>query len=120
MAQKIKQRQVAEVIKRGFSTVLQNRGSYIYGNTIVSVTNVFLSPDMRVAKIYLSIFNTQDKDSVLELIQSHYSSLKQDLVKLIRNHVRVIPEIRIFKDDILDEMYRIDQMFDDLKKEELN
>ncbi|MEZ4909075.1 MAG: ribosome-binding factor A [Saprospiraceae bacterium] len=52
--------------KRSFSTVLLDKGSYIFGDALVSVTNVILSPDLRVAKVYLSIFNTENKDTIMD------------------------------------------------------
>lgn len=109
-----RQRQVAELVKRNFSTVLMEHGIYLYGEALVSVTDVKMSPDLKIAKIYVSIFNTDDKNFVYEILVKNTNSLKQDLVKKIRKHVRRIPEIHIYKDDLLDEMYRIDQMLDDL------
>ena len=114
MAEKKRQKQVAEIIKRHFSTVLLDRGSYIYGDVLVSVTNVIMSPDLRVAKIYLSIYNSENKDYVMDQIEEYINTLKHDLVSMIRNQVRVIPDIRVFKDDLLDEMYRINDMLDNL------
>jgi len=110
-----RQRQVSELIKRNFSSVLMEEGIYLYGNALVSVTDVKMSPDLRLAKIYVSIFNADDKDLVYNKLLQNTVSLKQELVKKIRKHVRRIPEIKIFKDDLLDEMYRIDQMLNDLE-----
>ena len=109
-----RQRQVAELIKRNFSNVLMEEGMYIYGDAMVSVTNVKMSPDLRHAKIYISIFNADDKNEVYQQILDNTPKLKQELVKKIRNHVRRIPDIKIFRDDLLDEMYRIDDMLNNL------
>ena len=109
-----RQRQVAELIKRNFSTVLLNEGSYIYGNVLVSVTDVKMSPDLRIAKIYISIFNAEDKAVVLDQIVEQIPTLKHSLVKRIKRHVRMMPDISIYRDDLLDEMYRIDNMLNDL------
>jgi ribosome-binding factor A len=52
----IRQKQVAEMIKRHFSVLLQQEGGYVYGTqAFVTVTNVKMTPDFNVAKIYLSI-----------------------------------------------------------------
>lgn len=112
--EKKRQKQVGELIRRNFSTVLQERGLYIYGSALVSVTDVVMSPDLRVAKIYFSIFNTDDKDSVFEKLEHHVVSLKNDLVKLIRNHVRIIPDIRFFKDDLLDEIDKVNDLLENI------
>ena len=109
-----RQRQIAELIKRNFSMVLMEEGMYIYGDAMVSVTNVLISPDLRLAKIYLSIFNSEDKNGVLEAVQQHISPLKHNLVSRIRKHVRFIPDIAVYNDDLLDEMYNVNELLDNL------
>jgi ribosome-binding factor A len=78
------------------------------------VTNVILSPDLRLAKIYLSIFNADKKEDVLDSLRNHVSPLKQNLVSRIRKHVRFIPDIALYNDDLLDEMYHVDDLLDNL------
>ena len=58
MAETKRMRQVAELIKRNFGIVLQSQGPYIYGvKAFVTVTEVKMSPDFGIARIYLSVFN---------------------------------------------------------------
>lgn len=109
-----RQLQIAELIKRNFSLILMKEGMYMYGGAMVSVTNVKMSPDLRLAKIYLSIFNTDDKESVMTEIQHHISLLKQQLVANIRKQVRFVPDIAIFNDELLDEMDRVDRLLGEL------
>ena len=62
----IKQKQIAELVKRNFSLVLQEEGSYVYGAApLVTVTTVKITPDLGLAKIYLSVFNTENKQEVI-------------------------------------------------------
>ena len=113
-----RQLQIGELLKRNFSYVLQSQGSFIYGGTLVSVTNVVMSPDMSQAKIYLSIYGTDEKEEVLFHINQHLSLLKTELVHRIRKHVRRIPTIAVFIDETLDEMYKVDELFDNLNKDQ--
>lgn len=95
--------------------VLLEEGRYIYGDDImVSVTNAIISPDLRLAKIYLSIFNAQNKDEVIGALRKNIAPLKQSLVTRIRKHVRFIPEIAFYNDEMLDEMYNVDRLLDDI------
>ncbi len=112
-----KQLQVGELIKRNFSMILLQEGSYIYGNEIlVSVTNVIMSSDLGIAKIYLSVYNTLEKEKVITTMNHHISPLKNELAKRIRKHVRRIPNISFYIDETLDEIYKIDSLFDELEK----
>ena len=112
-----RQKQVGELIKRHFSMVLQAEGSYIYGvQVLVTVTNVKMTPDFSLAKIYLSVFNTDNKQATILEMEDQQVRLRQSLAARIRKHVRRIPEIAFYLDDTLDEMYRISAMFDQLHK----
>lgn len=110
--------QVAELIKRNFSMVLQGEGTYIYGREpLVTVTNVIMSPDMGQAKIYLSIYNTENKQEVILMMESELQSLRKSLARRIRSHVRIIPHISFYLDDTLDEIFRVDSLFKRLEDE---
>jgi len=116
MAQESKrQRQVAEQVKRHFSILLQQEGSFIYGSQVlVTVTAVKMSPDLKLAKIYLSIFNAEAKEGIIYQIEDNHHRLQQQFYHRIRKHVRRIPELKFYLDDTLDEMYRLNHIFDDL------
>ncbi|MBK7870410.1 MAG: 30S ribosome-binding factor RbfA [Saprospiraceae bacterium] len=114
----IRQKQVAELIKRNFSMVLQAEGSYIYGvEVLVSVTSVKMTPDFSLAKIYLSVFNTENKQATILELEDQIFRLKQALATRIRKQIRRIPEIAFYLDDTIDEMYRINAMFNKLYDE---
>jgi len=113
-----RQLQVAELIKRNFGIVLQQQGSYIYSDAFVTVTQVQTTPDLSLCKVYLSIYNTTDKDKVLMSIEENLHPLKQELVRRIRKHVRRIPDIAVYMDDTLDEMYKLNALFDKIDKKE--
>ena len=113
-----RQNQVAEVIKRNFGMLLQNEGRYIYGaEPLVTVTNVVMSPDLGQAKIYLSVYNTENKQAVLLLMAEERHALRQNLARRIRSHVRKIPDIDFYIDDTLDEMFRVDKLFKKLEED---
>ncbi|MEN9609807.1 MAG: hypothetical protein RLZZ628_621 [Bacteroidota bacterium] len=110
-----RQKQVAELVKRNFSLVLQQEGGYLYGHQVmVTVTNVHMSPDLALAKIYLSVFNTENKQEPLLMLETELLRLRQSLGQRIRKLVRIIPEIALYLDDTIDEMYRVDALMNRL------
>lgn len=116
-----RQKQVAETVKRHFGVVLQQEGGYIYGSaTLVTVTEVKMSPDLGIAKIYLSVFNREDKPAVILELENNYHRLRQIFGQRVRKHMRRIPNLSFFLDDTLDEMYRLNQQFDQLNAEKKN
>jgi len=110
-----RQLQIAEMIKRNFAPIFQEHGIYIYGSAFVTVTSVKITPDMAQAKVYLSIFNAEDKETVLKKVVNHTHILKQALASRIKYQVRRIPSIFFYFDETIDEMYKVDTMFKNLK-----
>jgi ribosome-binding factor A len=110
-----RQLQVNEMIKRNFGPIFQQHGIYIYNDAFVTVTAVKTTPDLAKAKIYLSIFNAQDKELVLSKIISHTRMLKNELASRIKHQVRIIPQIYFYFDDTIDEMYKVDALFREIK-----
>lgn len=106
------------MIKRNFSLVLQQEGSYIYGpEPLVTVTEVQPTPDLSQAKIYVSIWNTNNKQGVLMQMAEEHQRLKSSLAYRLKRHIRRIPAISFYIDETLDEMNRVDNMFDRLERE---
>jgi ribosome-binding factor A len=113
-----RQRQIGELVKRNFSIVLQEEGVYIFGaEPLVTVTEVKMTPDLGLAKIYLSIWNTENKQAVLMLLAEEQSRLRQGLGHRLRRQVRRIPAIEFYLDETLDEMFKVDALFDRLHEE---
>ncbi len=113
-----RQLQVAEMVKRHVSMVLMEEGAYVYGRDVmVTVTSVKMSPDLSIARIYLSVYNTDNKQAVMLMLEEERSRLHQVLANRLRKHLRRMPDIAFFLDDTLDEMYRVDDLFEKLYRD---
>jgi ribosome-binding factor A len=112
-----RQKQINELIRRQFSMVLQNEGSYIFEKALVTVTRVVVSPDLQSAKVYLSVFNTEDKLEVMRLMEENNHRLRYALANKVGKQLRKIPELKFFLDDSLDEFFRMDQLLAKLRAE---
>lgn len=98
--------------------VLTAEGQYIYGNQgLVTVTDVKMSPDLGIAKIYLSVFNMLNKQEIILLMEENTSKLKQALYSRIGKQLRIMPDLRYYLDDTLDEAYKLEQLFKKLHDE---
>lgn len=110
--------QVAQIVKRNMSMVLLQEGNLIYGSEpMVSVTNVVMSADMGIAKVYVSIYNTENKQEVMLMLEQEIFRLRQSLAQRIKNHVRRIPRINLYIDETIDEMESLNKLFDKLNAE---
>ena len=110
--------QIAELLRRNISIVLQADGHYIYGpEAMVTVTSVNVTPDLALAKVYLSIFNSENKQAVLLELEAAIHKVKKNLYNRIRKHVRRVPDIVFYLDDTLDEIHKVDEMMRKLRED---
>jgi len=77
---------------------------------MITVTTVRVSPDLSVARVYLSIFPTEKKEEVFELIKQSTKTIRHELAQRIRNQMRIVPELAFFIDDSLDCIENIDRL----------
>jgi len=114
-----RQLQVANLIKQGLSDVFQREGPDYYGKAFVTIYDVKMTPDLLLARIYISVYNT-DKQDTLDLIKSKYYNIKKSLVSRIKNKLRQMPELEFYLDDTLDEVFKMENILGslDIKPEE--
>lgn len=112
-----RQLQTGELVKRNFGHVLMMEGRYIYGEALVTVTAVRMSPDLGIAKVYVSVFNAEDKADVVKKMRVNMWRLKTALVNRIKSHVRRIPHLDIYLDETLDEMWNLNVVFNELRNQ---
>ncbi len=80
------------------------------GGVLISVTSVSVSPDLSVAKVYLSIFPSEKQTEFLEMIQGATKSIRYDLSQRTRYQLRQVPELHFYLDDSLDYLENIDRL----------
>ena len=107
-----RQLQVAEQVRRSMSEVLNQEGRYLFDDALVTVTQVRMSPDLGLAKIYVSVYNTDNKQEIVLSLEGEKVRLRQSLAYRLRKHMRRIPDVDFYLDDTLDEMYRLNALFD--------
>ncbi len=112
-----RQLKIASLIKEAFTEILSRTGKTIYGKAFVTVTNVTVTSDLTVARFYLSIFNAESPDEVVNKFREHKAEIKRHLGEQLRHHLRRIPEIEFFRDDTLDNAYRIEEVFKKINTE---
>lgn len=84
--------------------------SSTFKGTILSVSEVRISPDLSVAKAYISVFPQNQSDYVIETLKNSSRSIRYELGKRIKNQVRVIPELIFKLDETLDKLETIDRL----------
>jgi ribosome-binding factor A len=111
-----RQQKFARVIQKELSETLQKEGWSFHGNSIVTITMVRMSPDLSIAKVYLSIFNAENNELLLNELRAKSREIRYKLGEKIRNQVRVIPSIDFFIDDSMEYVSKMEKLFDAINK----
>ncbi len=105
-----RQLKVSRLIQKELGDIFQKETRTLFGKALITVTQVRVSPDLSVAKVYVSLFNVPDTKVLLKLIQENTKDIRMKLSDRIRKQVRIIPNLVFYLDDSLDYALRIDEL----------
>ncbi|UII34417.1 30S ribosome-binding factor RbfA [Fulvivirga ulvae] len=109
-----RQQKFSKLIQRDLSDIFQKDKMGIFANTFVTVADVTISPDLSIAKVYLSMLMVKDKESMLDKIGQHKSEIRRDLGNKIGKQVRIVPQLNFYIDEVEEKAQKIDKLIDDL------
>ncbi len=101
---------VSRLLQKELGEIFQREGAVRFPAKMITVTQVRVSPDLGVAKVYVSIFPSTDSNKTIELIRESARFLRGELGKRVRHQLRVIPELIFYVDDSLDYIENIDRL----------
>ncbi len=104
-----RQQKVAKLVLKELSIIFQRKAGE-FQNKMISVTVIRMSPDLGLAKVYLSIFPQTNTEEVYESIKNSGSNIRFELGKRVKNQLRKVPELNFYLDDSLDYVDRIDEL----------
>lgn len=78
--------------------------------TLITVSTVRVSPDLGIAKVYLSIFPSAKGPELVKAIQANVKPIRHDLSQRVRFQLRKVPELMFYLDDSLDYIENIDNL----------
>jgi len=107
-----RQKKVSRLLQKELGVIFQKKGNEL-GNKMITVTVVRISPDLGIAKVYLSVFPHGKEDNILEPVRKMGSQIRHELGKKIKNQLRHVPELTFFLDDSLDYIDNIDNLLND-------
>ena len=104
-----RQSKISRLLQKDLSDIFLNETRKTHG-VLISVSVVRVSPDLSVAKVYLSIFPSEKAQEILDSIRLNARNIRYELAQRIRFQLRKTPELSFFLDDSLDYIENIDMM----------
>ncbi len=107
---------IAELIKEEISLIfLYKIQDPLLG--MLTVTSVKLTPDLKGAKVYISIFEKENRDVKIEKLNQIKGFIRNHLAAKI-SHIRHIPELDFYLDDTLDYVEKMEDIFKKIHKDD--
>lgn len=105
-----RQLKISRLLQKELGDILQRADSSLTQRRMLTVTEVRISPDLSVARAYVSVFPSQDADVIINGLNQNLSLIRGELGNRIRHQVRIIPKLQFFLDDSMDYAERIDAL----------
>jgi ribosome-binding factor A len=118
MQESKRQKQVAALIQEEMTNIFQRLGFNTMDGGLVSISSVKITPDLLESRIYLSLFQVQDQNQTLKKIEDRSWEFKKELALRVKNQLRRIPEIKFFIDDTLDHVFKMEELFKQIKEQD--
>ena len=112
-----RQKQIAKTVQLAMNDVFREHGAELFGQALVTITDVFVTKDLQLARIYLSFLNTDKEQEIIKTFRANSTQLRTLLAAKIRNKVRLIPQLEFFKDEAIERSERLDDIFKQIKKD---
>ena len=104
-----RQNKISRLIQKELSEIFLLQTKSMNG-VLVSVSAVRISPDMSIARVYLSVFPSERSQEIVKNINDNMKSIRYELGTRVRHQLRIIPELKFFVDASLDYAERIDEL----------
>lgn len=114
MASSVRQQKFARLVQKELSEIFQRDKHGYLDNAFITIAEVKVSPDLGVAKIYISMMLAKDKQAILAKLDLHKKEIRRALGEKIRNQVRIVPEIAFFLDEVEENALRMDKIIEGL------
>lgn len=85
---------------------------------LLTITNVKVSPDLKLAKIYISVFNKENRELVLDKVKTSAGYIRTELAHRIK--IKFVPELKFFIDDSLDYVEKIEGLIKKIHEDDDN
>ena len=105
-----RQLKVGRELQKDLAEIIRSKGMAAFGGAMVTVSEVRISPDLSVAKVYVSVFPSEKTDAVMVTLQDNVKAFRGELGHLVAKQFRIVPELVFQLDSSIDYAEHIDQL----------
>lgn len=114
MADSKRQIKYAKQLRKDLAEIFQLDPKYYFKDTLGTITGITVSPDLGLARIYISIFPIKEAGIIMKHLEIIKPEVRNKLGRKIGSRVRIIPELAFLLDDTEEKASKIDQIINNL------
>lgn len=111
MMESKRQRQVAKQIQKDLGEIFQREMKQMFDGAFVTITDVKTTPDLAIARVYMSFLLSKDKEGLLQLIRENSKVIRNHLGERVRHQLRIVPSLQFYIDDTAEYAQKMDALF---------
>lgn len=112
-----RQQRFAGVLQQDLAELFQREGGSWAPGAFITVTKVRVTPDLAIARVFLSFLNTKTAKESIASIKTKTNEIRYKLGARIKNQARIVPQLEFFLDDTNEYVEHMDKIFDEISKE---
>lgn len=105
-----RQLKVARELQRDLAEIIRGKGMAMFAGSLVTVSEVRISPDLSIAKVFVSVFPSDKASLVLGILEENRKSIRGELGRKVASQLRIVPEFSFMLDSSLDYAEHIDEL----------
>ena len=107
---------IDEELKKEISQIISFELKNPDATGLISVTKVKITPDLKYAKVYVSVINAKNEEKTFEALKQSAGFIRSLIAK--RVNLRITPELVFEKDDSFEYGAKIDSIIKELKQDD--
>ena len=105
-----RQLKVAREIQRDLAEIIRSTGMAVFSGAMVTVSEVRISPDLSIAKVYVSIFPSDKAEGAMKKLREYTKAIRGELGRKVASQLRIVPELDCYLDSSLDYAEHIEEL----------
>jgi ribosome-binding factor A len=105
-----RQKKISSLLQKDLGEIIDRLARDYFSGTLMSITEVRITPDLANSKIFISVFPMTKADEAMKFLKAQSGTIRGELGQKIRNQMRIVPELQFIRDETLDKRDTIDQL----------
>lgn len=105
-----RQLKVARELQRDLAEIIRSKGMALFGGAMITVSEVRISPDLSIAKVFVSIFPSDKAAQALAVLEENKRAIRGELGRKVASQLRIVPEFEFLLDTTLDYAEHIEEL----------